>query len=168
MLVNTSARSLLSGAFQALAAGMDACALSEEEEEERATSGPGRSRMRLLIGSAASLPAVKTSSSAGNNVERDRNMAHTPPDTPMVSTNRNTRIVCGEGGGGCSVRHNPFLVARYRMNRCGGALCPLSVPGEGRLDLSAWACKINAIRSPPKPLPVIKTSAASYYRVIIT
>lgn len=97
MLVNTSARSLLSGAFQALAAGMDACALSEEEE--RATSGPGRSRMRLLIGSAASLPAVKTSSSAGNNVERDRNMAHTPPDTPMVSTNRNTRIVCGEGGG---------------------------------------------------------------------
>lgn len=57
MLVNTSARSLLSGAFQALAAGMDACALSEEEE--RAASGPGRSRMRLLIGSAASLPAVK-------------------------------------------------------------------------------------------------------------
>lgn len=60
MLVNTSARSLLSGAFQALAAGMDACALSEEEEEEeRAASGLGRSRMRLLIGSAASLPAVK-------------------------------------------------------------------------------------------------------------
>lgn len=58
MLVNTSARSLLSGAFQALAAGMDACALSEEEEE-RAASGLGRSRMRLLIGSAASLPAVK-------------------------------------------------------------------------------------------------------------